>query len=234
MPFYAGTDAKLNAADQINAFAQTLPDLLDEVGIDVCPVIACSLSTAYSFAAISAHPERFSGLVLAGMALPLTQTQDKAAMQPAWRAPLELGARFPRFFELFARTLFRLAVRGEVHQYFDRLFKDSPLDREILREPDVAETMRVAAKHRTDRFGAALAHGFVVMTLEWSDWLKVEGVPVRLIIGGQDVIARPSELLSFAKRHGFETVGPVDTVAGFALFQDPALILREAGAFCPN
>ena len=151
-------------------------------------------------------------------------------MNPAWRAPLELGARFPRFFELFARTIFRLALRGEVHHYFDRLFKDSPMDLASLREPDVANTMRIAAQNRTDRFGAAMAHGFVVMTLDWSEWLSRVKVPVKLVVGGQDVIGQPEELLGFAERYGFEALGPVDSVAGFALFQDPALVLREASA----
>ena len=234
MPFYTGVETDLSAKERIDSFAERLPDLLDELGIEACPIIACSLSTAYAFAAIAAHPDRYSGLALAGMALPLTETQDKSAMNPAWRAPLELGARFPRFFELFARTIFRLALRGEVHHYFDRLFKDSPMDLASLREPDVANTMRIAAQNRTDRFGAAMAHGFVVMTLDWSEWLSRVKVPVKLVVGGQDVIGQPEELLGFAERYGFEALGPVDSVAGFALFQDPALVLREASALLPR
>lgn len=172
MPFYSGSYSDFTAKERMIAFAKLLPDFLDQLGIDQCPVIACSLSTGYAFAAVKEHPERYTGVVLAGMALPLTETLDKQAMNPAWRAPLELGARFPRFFELFSRTIFRLAMRGEVQYYFDRLFKDSPLDLKTLREPDIANTMRLAAERRTDRFGAAMAHGLVVMTLDWSEWLS--------------------------------------------------------------
>ena len=148
-------------------------------------------------------------------------------MQPAWRAPLELGSRFPRFFELFSRVVFRLAMRGEVHHYFDRLFKDSPRDRATLRDPEVARAMRLGAENRPDRFGAAMAHGFTVMTLDWSQWLKDLERPVVLVHGEEDVIAPPGQMQDFASRWGIVARGPLEDVAGFSLFQAPDQVFAE-------
>ena len=228
MPFYTGALGDLDAVGRIETFVEKLVAFLDRMEIEECVMIACSLSTAYALALANAFPDRFKGIVLAGMALPMTEIDQDSPINPAWRAPMMLGRRSPRFFELFSRTVFRLALHGQGHHFFDRLFKDSPVDLAILRQPDVAMTMRRSAENRPDRFGAAMAHGFVVMTLDWSRWFTDRTVPVRLVIGGEDTVATPAQLLAFAKRRRIETVGPVDGLGGFSLFQRPELIFAEA------
>ncbi|WP_271078646.1 alpha/beta fold hydrolase [Aurantiacibacter sp. MUD61] len=227
MPFYTGEDAHLPAAARIESFADKLPAFLDAIGWEDCTIIACSLSTAYGFAALARHPGRFSGMVLAGMAMPLCEIGDRSTMPASWRAPMELGSRFPRFFELFSRAVFRLAMRGEAHHYFDRLFQDSPRDMATLRDPDVARTMRRAAEHRPDRFGAAMAHGLAIMTSDWSLWLERCERPVRLVFAAEDVVVPPQQMEDFALRRGITAVGPISGAAGYSLFQAPAAVFEQ-------
>ncbi|MBH5321837.1 alpha/beta fold hydrolase [Aurantiacibacter sediminis] len=227
MPFYTGDQAHLPAPARIESFADKLPAVLDAIGWEDCTIIACSLSTAYGFAALSRHPDRFSGMVLAGMSMPLREIEDRNTMPSSWRAPMELGSHFPRFFELFSRAVFRLAMRGEAHHYFDRLFQDSPRDRATLRNADVARTMRRAAENRPDRFGAAMAHGLAILTTDWSPWLEKCERPVRLIYGAEDVVVPPQQSTDFARRRGLTAVGPIEGVASYCLFQAPAVVFEQ-------
>lgn len=230
MPFYTGACADLDAAARVEAFVANLVAFLDAMGIEDCPIVACSLSTAYALALVDQFPGRAKGLVLAGMALPITEIAQDTPINPAWRAPMLLGQRSPRFFELFVRTVFRLAMRGQAHHYVDRLFKDSEVDLGILRQPDIAMTMRRSAENRPDRFGAAMAHGFTLMTLDWSRWLSSREVPIRLVVGEEDVVTTPEQMLAFARRRQVDLIGPIVGLGGFSLFQRPELIFAEARA----
>lgn len=230
MPFYAGVERQRDAKQTVETFVARLEQFCVAMKIEQCALLACSVSCAYGFAAATRLPHRFVGFVASAVPIPLGEVQELEGVHPLWRAPLILGRNAPGAVELLVRAVVKLAMRGEAYLYFDRLLKDSPTDRATLLRPDVAAVVRKAFSERPDRAQRSMAHAVLVQALDWSDWLDDLEVPVRVVIGAKDVVHTLKVQLDFCQKHGFEIVGPLDDVGGFALFQIPQVIFGEVVA----
>ena len=228
MPFYADHYRKGDPLGQVERFTDKMGMFLDAAKIKRAAVVGASVSCAYALAMTARHPDRIAGTVLCALPLPFDAARVPDGINPFWRAPLVLGRHAPGFTEMLVRAIVRLAMRGEAYLYFDRLLKDSPLDRETLRRPDVASVVRKAFANRPDKAGRSLGHALLIQTADWGDWLKPGEVPVSVLIGASDVVHAPELQLEFCRRHGWKTIGPIDGVGGFSLFQDPYRVFGEA------
>ncbi|MEM7700356.1 MAG: hypothetical protein AAF251_00320 [Pseudomonadota bacterium] len=231
MPFYSDKDRPSDPRARIEWFVERLDQFCEAMRIDRCPILACSLSSAYGLAALKRHPERFVGLVACGFTPPFDRLGELGELNPIWRAPLVLSRTAPGVVELLVRSVVRLAMKGEAYRYFDKLLKDSPVDRMTLNQPDIASVVRKAFQARPDKAGRALAHAIQVQALDWSPWLDDHARPVRIVMGEQDVVHSPQVQRGFCESCGFETIGPLTDVGGFSLFQTPERIFHEVRRF---
>lgn len=231
MPFYSDKDRPNDPRARIEWFVDRLDQFCEKLRIDRCPILACSLSSAYGLAALKRHPERFVGLVACGFTPPFDRLGELGELNPVWRAPLVLSRTVPGVVELLVRSIVRLAMKGEAYRYFDKLLKDSPVDRMTLNQPDIASVVRKAFQTRPDKAGRALAHAIQVQALDWSQWLDDHTRPVRMVVGEQDVVHSPQVQRDFCESCGFETIGPLPDVGGFSFFQAPERIFAEVRGF---
>ncbi|MEM6267567.1 MAG: alpha/beta hydrolase, partial [Pseudomonadota bacterium] len=227
MPFYSDRDRPSDPRARIEWFVQRLDRFCEALQIARCPILACSLSSAYGLAALKRWPDRFLGMVACGFIPPFDKLGELGELNPLWRAPLVLGRTVPGAVDLLVRSIVRLAMRGEAYRYFDRLLKDSPIDRMTLRQPDIGAVVRKAFRTRPDKAGRAFAHALQVQVLDWGEWLEGHSRPVRIVIGEHDVVHAPHIQRAFCERCGFEAVGPLADAGGFTLFQQPQRVFSE-------
>ena len=227
MPFYSDTDRMRDPKACVENFTARLEGFCAALKIEHCGLMACSVSCAYGFAAAARLPHLFVGMVAFALVMPLSQIDEIEGVHPLWRAPLLLGRSAPGAVELMVRAVVKLAMRGEAHLYFGRLFKDSPRDLATLHRPDVASTVRQAFQNRPDKAQRAMAHAVLIQALDWNEWIEKCETPVRVVIAQEDVVHKPELQVEFCQRHGFDAVGPLPGLGGFALFQDPHLIFAE-------
>ncbi|MBS7668251.1 alpha/beta hydrolase [Croceicoccus gelatinilyticus] len=230
MPYFSEVVPPSDTRSTIEEFAAKLDAFCDAVQIDQCALLACSVSCAYGFAAAKLLPHRFVGCVGFALLIPLQDIADEDDVNPFWRAPLVLARSSPRTVDMLVRAVVRLAMRGEAFRYYDRLFKDSPLDLATLHRPDVRAVMRKAFLNRPDKAQRAMAHALLVQLLDWSDWLSESEVPTRIIVPEFDAVHKPASQLAFCERYGITPVGPVKGLGAFSMFQAPQLVFAELAA----
>ncbi|MEO1488288.1 MAG: hypothetical protein AAFR88_02465 [Pseudomonadota bacterium] len=227
MPFHEGRESARNPQAMIELFAKRLEMFCAELRIERCAVLACSLSCAYGLAALRATPHLYRGMVMCGFVPPLAQIEDDARLNPVWRAPLAVARSAPGMIDLMVRALVRLAMRGEAAVYFDKLLKDSPVDRATLRQPDVRSVVRRALANRPDKAGRAFAHAVLVQAQDWSEWLEGQEVRIACVLGEGDVVYKPEAMREFCERYGIEVIGPLADAGGFSMFQQPCRVFAE-------
>lgn len=227
MPFHEGRESSRKPLAMIELFASRLDQFCAALRIEHPAILACSLSCAYGLAALTRHPDRFRGLVMVGFVPALAQIEDDPRLNAVWRAPLAVARSAPGMIDMTVRALVRLAMRGEAYVYFDKLLKDSPLDRATLRQPDVRAVVRKAMANRPDKAGRALAHALLVQAQDWSEWLGPHEAPVRNVMGADETIYEPAAMQSFCEHFGIELVGPLPDTGSFSLFQQPQRIFAE-------
>ena len=231
MPFYSDIERPSDPKGTIERFVATLDAFCVALKIEQCGLLACSISCAYGFAAANRLPHRFIGLVAFALPVPMNEVHEIEGVNPLWRAPLLLGKNAPVAVSMLVRAVVKLAMRGEAHIYFDRLFQDSPRDLATLHRPDVAAIVRKAFQERPDKAQRAMAHAVLVQALDWSDWLEGIEIPVRVIIAEEDPVHKVEVQTQFCNRRGLGIVGPVEGLGGFSLFQRPQLVFAELRSF---
>ena len=227
MPFFADRAAPKNSLQSVDEFAQRARQLLDDLGIERCLVLATSFSSVYGYGVRAHLGDRVMGLLLTGSPIPMGGRGHVATHNPLWRAPLLLARTSPAFLDVSVRAIVKLSMRGETHRYFDRLLEHSPRDRETLRRPDVQAIVRRAFVSRPDRAARGMATGLSLLMQDWSRWLEAKGAPVRIMVGEEDTIHDYSAQAAHAGRYGFGVVGPVAGAGAFLLFQRPGLVFEH-------
>lgn len=227
MPFYSDIERPSDPKGTVERFLATLDAFCNALRIEQCGLLACSISCAYGFAAAKRLPHRFIGLVAFALPVPMNEVHEIEGVNPLWRAPLLLGKNAPGAVNMLVRAVVKLAMRGEAHIYFDRLFQDSPRDLATLHRPDVAAVVRKAFRERPDKAQRAMAHAVLIQALDWSDWLEDIEIPVRIVIAEEDPVHKVGVQVQFCQRRGFSIVGPVEGLGGFSLFQQPARVFAE-------
>ena len=230
MPFYSDRDRPSDPRKRVEWFVDRLDQFCEKLRIERCALLACSFSSAYGFAALKRWPDRFCGLAVCGFTPPFGKLEELGELNALWRAPLVLGRSAPGVVELLVRSIVRLAMRGEAYRYFDKLLKDSPVDRMTLRQPDIAAVVRKAFQNRPDKAGRAMAHAMQIQVLDWDEWIDDLKRPVRIIIGEHDVVHKPNVQKAVCKRCKFEDVGPLKDVGVFPCSNSLKGFLQRSGA----
>ncbi len=228
LPFYAGSKMANSGLAVVEEFVGRLVHLLDQLKIKRCSIVSARVAAPYGMAAIRNHPDRFSGLVMAGAILPAGDDNDFSHLAMGYRAPLRLARIAPSFVRLYFAAVSTMVRRGKSMAYFKSIYGESAADMETLSRPDVEELMQRSMKRTFEDGYESTAQQAILTASDWSRWCRDLQVPVTVISGAEDRLAPPDLVEKFCDRYGFDLIGPLPDVGSLAIQQVPHRIFQEA------
>lgn len=224
LPFYAGSTLENRGLAAVDEYVDRLEALLDELGIDGCPMITVRVAAPYGFRAIQRDPERFSALVTAGAIVPARDPSDFSHLSIGYRAPMRLARAAPSFVKLYFAATAAMVRRGQGAAYFRSLYGNSPADLATLEEPEVVENVSRSLRRTFEDGYESTLQQTLLSASDWTEFCRDITAPVRMICGREDGLAPPDRVTEFCREHGFEQVGPLDNVGSLAMHQVPRLV----------
>ncbi|MEL7190182.1 MAG: hypothetical protein AAGK17_11565 [Pseudomonadota bacterium] len=224
LPYYAGSRVSGYGLTAIDEYLDRVETLLDDLGVEKCPIITVRVAAPYGFRAVQRNPDRFAALVTAGAVVPARDQSDFSHLAIGYRAPMRLARAAPAFVKLYFAATAAMVRKGQGGKFFRSLYGGSPSDLATLDEPEVVENLKRSLQRTFEDGYESTFQQTLLSASDWSHFCKGIGVPVRMISGQEDGLGPPEKVQSLCEQFGFEMIGPLENVGSLAMHQVPELV----------
>jgi pimeloyl-ACP methyl ester carboxylesterase/DNA-binding CsgD family transcriptional regulator len=213
-------------------FAEDVEGLLDRLRVRQVVLLGHMAGALYAFAIAERLGDRVAGIVNVAGTVPIVSNAQFATMSRRQRLVAYTARYAPAALPFVLRAGIRqLDFDGE-RSFMTALYESSPLDLEMIRDPDVYRSLR-----RGYRFTVAQGHkafeadGYHVVR-DWSRLAEASTAPVTLIHGRHDPVVTAAFVEDFARRLGPRAqVTLLDDCGQLVLYRAPELVCEALAAY---
>jgi pimeloyl-ACP methyl ester carboxylesterase/DNA-binding CsgD family transcriptional regulator len=185
-PGFAGTSCPPKGMSTYKCLADDVTTVLDNLGIDHCPVLGRVSSARSVFKLASLVPERISKAFIANSMVPRRYV-EKNNIKSRWTSALVLASRFsPSLAVLILETGQKLMLRHGAERFCWKMYSGSSADQHLLADPVIANAIFEGAKLATAPGMEASAQDVLEGFDDWSSEVLTVQKKVTLLQGCSD------------------------------------------------
>lgn len=185
-PGFAGTSCPPKELSTYECLADDVRTVLDNLGIDQCPVLARASAARSAFKLAGLVPERISNVFIANSMVP-RRFVEQNTIKSRWASALVLASRFsPSLAVLILETGQKLMLRHGAEHFCKKMYSGSNVDERLLADQVIVNCIFEGAKLATapgmDTSAQDILEGFE----DWSSEVLTVQNKVTLLQGGSD------------------------------------------------
>lgn len=186
---YGTSDPRPAGRDALELAVADLAELMDEAGIERCPIVAPEYNIRIALMFAQAHPGRAERIVGVGCAFPIVNLQQFRRLHAVGRAYVASSRFAPHMLAFFVRATLARVLRSGVEEFMRGMFRDTPADARAFADPEIVEAV-TAGYSFLHFFGTASQPAFcaeaVRLQQPWPAGLGDVACPVVLVHGECD------------------------------------------------
>ena len=204
------------------ALAGDIAAVLDQLGIDRCPLLAHSTATHHAYAVLDLLAERISGLVFAA-GWPPPDLIGQIAGRSVWaRVMMAAAVKSPAMLNIMSRAGIALFKAQGAAAQAARAVADCPADVRTVTHPDCAAELEAWIEHGSLQGIDAGLEDIAFMLKDWTPYLRSTRAPVVYVHGDEDPHVPAALIKRFSQQSGDRVrVDVVRTCGHFAIWQQP-------------
>ncbi|KAB2957632.1 MAG: alpha/beta fold hydrolase [Rhizobiaceae bacterium] len=213
-------------------FAADVTAVLDQFGVERCPVIGHMAGSVYAFATAAALGDRITAIVSVSGGVPIVSPRQFAIMTPRQRIVAYTAKYTPRLLPLILRSGIALLDAGGQYAFMKALYEDAPVDFAIARRPEVFPVL-------CDGYRLTVAQGHKAFEIDaqevvrdWSAFVDGSRQPIALVHGRHDPVVRIETVRDFAGRYASRaSLCEVEDEGQLIFYSRPEIVLDHVEAF---
>lgn len=183
-----GRSTPVESGATLGEIVDRFKDVMDELGISKCPVVAHGFGGAHAFAFANRHPERVSALILVGAFLPAANVASVIRLSGFQRALMFAAQHSPAMFSFFSRTAERVLEREGIIEFLRRYLGSSKADIEALERHETESSFRMRLNLAQAQQIETYRQECLMQISDMSAFAKHPGMPVIVLHGAQDPV----------------------------------------------
>ena len=209
MPHLSALDGSIRALDV----------LFRKLDLQSVPVVALGTGAIPAIGLASQTTDRISRILILGGCAPLNSSEDLKRLPMNQRTFFWLSRHTPWIAEQIALKGIRTAKNKGAAWYLDRVFSESEIDRETLKQPEVSGRIETAVSHLFGQGQSAFLSDIQMMSSNWEPMLGQCTIPIDIMYGLLEQNFRPDHIEAFASRHNQVRCLPLEGVGELLQFQ---------------
>jgi pimeloyl-ACP methyl ester carboxylesterase len=208
----------------MDAVANDCKCLLDHLQIPRALVVGHLSGGIYATRFAERMPERASGLLLASY-LPTWNDSRMLTMSSLARWMALAARHTPRLLPFIAQAGCAHVLAGCESQLLTKLHGEIPTDMEALGIPEVRCVVDEGLRHASIQGGDAFCNDCPLVLTDWIELAQRVTQPARIMMGGDDMFARPDAVHAFVRRVPHFGLTMLRNAGAYALYTHwPALL----------
>jgi pimeloyl-ACP methyl ester carboxylesterase len=176
--------------------------VLDQFGIERCPVVGHLAGSVYAFAAAGRLGSRINHIVSISGGVPILSIDHFADIAPRQRT-FSYTARFaPQLLPMLVRTGVALIDRGGFRNIVEAMHHASPIDLATASNPEIFELISQGYRFTVSQGHSAFVIDAHHVVRDWSEYVDGCDQPVTLLHGAHDPVVPIKAVRNFATRLG--------------------------------
>jgi pimeloyl-ACP methyl ester carboxylesterase/DNA-binding CsgD family transcriptional regulator len=188
--------------------------LLDAKTKGPVTVVAHQGGVSHACRITNAPGERAKNMVMIGAGIPIDEKRHLEGMGLQTRIAA-MGVKYtPRLLETMIRIGIANELRRGVKPYLHHLFSNSPIDQNLLDDPNIYPICEAGILHMIEQGPKAMVNDGAAAMADWSSDLLSIACPVTWVHGTMDPIMRLDFVLEYVGQHRGDPVIEVENGAG--------------------
>jgi len=202
-PWFGGSSPdKGPAATAPERFADDLSAVLDQYGIEQCPVVGHLAGSVYAFAAAGRLESRINHIVSISGGVPILSIDHFADIAPRQRTFSYTARLAPQLLPMLVRTGVALIDRGGFRNIVEAMHHASPVDLATASNPEIFELISQGYRFTVSQGHRAFVIDAHHVVRDWSEYVDGSDQPVTLLHGAHDPVVPIKAVRNFANRLG--------------------------------
>lgn len=200
--------------------------VLDSLKVNRCSAIGLGGGAICLFTLAERRPALFNAVLCVGDCLPISENW-LAKVPYSYRVLAKLAVHAPKIMRVVVKAIYRNVRRYGIDWYLDRRFVLSEVDAEACRDPDLAPLIRNACELTFTRTYEIFASAFSSRwKIEHADISEI-GLPIHIIVGGEDPTTDPEQLRRLAGELDGFTYDIAENAGELVVYQAPDLVVER-------
>jgi pimeloyl-ACP methyl ester carboxylesterase/DNA-binding CsgD family transcriptional regulator len=220
--------------DSFARYADDIKDLLDELGIANCPIIAHITGTMFGYAVAKHLSGKITGLINVNGIVPMQPGPHLAKVDKTERLRLYLMRHFPKIGRFVVHGALGRVDSGYDHEFLQAFLGSNEFDQQTIKRDDIRVLFRQAFQKTTKQGYDSFTNELLLASSDWQYLIDDRLCPVRNFIGQFNVHYTPSVVQAFAADKTDFSVDVIPNTAHLLLYQKPEVIFKAVAELVPH
>jgi len=185
-PGFANTSDVIFGENLYQCLADDIAAVLDQRGIEKCPLLARASAARSAFNLANLIPDRLSKICIANTLVPAPYLSGHKKISRWTEALISASKISPSFATLMLKTGKYLMVRQGAKKLIENMYKNSEVDQKAVADIDIANSIFNGAILSSNQGYDAAARDMIDGFEDWSDEVIASEVSIKLLHGSND------------------------------------------------